>query len=257
MLFKSSNFIWPFTLNYPFNQTDCMNCQEWTKSYEALWQFPLHEWTYPNGKNLCLNLINLLNVLATTSCRTLSDSSCLPTDQSPSADIFFNFLMHNFERHSSLSIGYRSPFIIQLDLSWLSQNKNQRLQALIRFIQFISNSPNHRYVYFISIEKALEWLKYPRSLPDLRDFWAFSCHDKIYSYDFDCSDTKLNGKNEEEELSNIENIKSNNKTNTSDSQPIDRQAEKLFSSSIAFHALWISVLLILSVLFYDKYFAKK
>jgi hypothetical protein len=133
--------------------------------------------------------------------------------------------MYSFERHSSLSIGYRSPFTIQRHLSRLSQNKSQRLQALIRFIQFISNSTNHRYVYFISIEKALEWLKYPRSLPDLRGIWAFSCHDKIYSYDVDCSNTKLNEKNEEEEeLSDTENIKFNSKTSISDSHLLDRLA---------------------------------
>jgi hypothetical protein len=50
MLFKSSNFLWPFTLNYSFNQTDCINCDEDSnQTIEALWQFPLHEWTYPNG----------------------------------------------------------------------------------------------------------------------------------------------------------------------------------------------------------------
>ena len=55
MLFKSSNLIWPFTLNYPFNKTDCINCDESDKTIEALWQFPLHEWTYPNGNFiLCL-----------------------------------------------------------------------------------------------------------------------------------------------------------------------------------------------------------
>ncbi len=49
---------------------------------------------------------------------------------------------------------------IQLHLSRLSQNKNQRLQALICLIQSI----------LISFEKALEWLKYSRSLHDLRGF---------------------------------------------------------------------------------------
>jgi hypothetical protein len=49
MLFKSSNLIWPFTLNYSFNKTDCINCDESDKTIETLWQFPLHEWTYPNG----------------------------------------------------------------------------------------------------------------------------------------------------------------------------------------------------------------
>ncbi len=56
MIFNSSNFIWPFTLDYPLNQTDCLNCQEWTQSYPALWQFPLHEWTYPNSKNFLVLL---------------------------------------------------------------------------------------------------------------------------------------------------------------------------------------------------------
>jgi hypothetical protein len=164
--------------------------------------------------------------------------------------------MHNFERHASLSIGYRSPFIIQLDLSWLSQLKKTRLQALIRFIEYILNSPNHRHVYFVSIEKALEWFKYPRSLNDLQDFWAFSCNDKFYEYATACSNIESN-ENEQGEISNTENLKSNNKTKRTDSEIVDRQAEKLFASSIAFHACWISLLLILSVLFYDKYFTNK
>jgi hypothetical protein len=50
MLFNSSNFLWPFTLNYSFNETDCINCDDLNQTIEALWQFPLHEWTYPNGK---------------------------------------------------------------------------------------------------------------------------------------------------------------------------------------------------------------
>jgi len=49
MLFNSSNLLWPFTLNYLFNQTDCINCDNSNQTFEALWQFPLHEWTYPNG----------------------------------------------------------------------------------------------------------------------------------------------------------------------------------------------------------------
>ncbi|CAF2540399.1 unnamed protein product [Rotaria sp. Silwood2] len=244
MLFKSSSLMWPFTLDYPFDQTDCINCQQWTNPFEGLWQFPLHEWTYPN---------------ATKSCRTFFDSSCLPINQSHTDDLLFDFLMHNFERHSSLSIGYRSPFIIQLDLSWLSKHNNLHVQALIRFIKYILNSSNYRYVYFVSIEKALEWFKYPRSLDELRDFWAFSCDDKIYEYDTVCYDKELN-KNEQDNLlnqGNIKALKSNDKTNETHSKTIDHPAERLFPSDIVFHALWISFLLILSVFFYDKYFANK
>ena len=50
MLFKSSNLIWPFTLNYyTFNKTDCINCNDSNKIIQALWQFPMHEWIYLDG----------------------------------------------------------------------------------------------------------------------------------------------------------------------------------------------------------------
>ncbi|CAF3535443.1 unnamed protein product [Adineta steineri] len=244
MLFKASKLMWPFTLNYPVNFTNCVNCDTWAKPYEALWQFPLHEWNYPKSN---------------TSCRSLSDSSCLPADKPHTADLLYNFLMHNFRRHSSLSIGRRAPFNIQIDLTWLSQNKQTRLQALIRFIEYITKSPDHRYVYFVSIEKALEWFKYPRVLHEMRDFWPFSCNDKIYGYNSVCSGTNSNDDEQEgeEEISRIESLKSNNKTNQTETENIDRQAEKLFPSSIAIHATWIFVVLIIGVYIYDKYFTKK
>jgi len=56
MLFNSSNLLWPFTLNYSFNETDCINCDDLNQTIEALWQFPLHEWTYPNGNFFVFNI---------------------------------------------------------------------------------------------------------------------------------------------------------------------------------------------------------
>lgn len=50
LLFKGSNLIWPFTMNYPWNNTDCVNCDDETKTIESLWQFPLHEFVHPNSK---------------------------------------------------------------------------------------------------------------------------------------------------------------------------------------------------------------
>ena len=127
------------------------------------------------------------SLLATKSCRTLSDVSCLPEDRPQSPDLFYELLLHNFERHSSLSIGRRSPFVIELDFSWLEAKKSARLDALLRFISQILNSPQHRHVYFVSIERALEWLKSPCSLDELRNFWAFRCSDVPHQYSVDCS----------------------------------------------------------------------
>jgi hypothetical protein len=191
--------------------------------------------------------------LATSSCRTFSDSSCLPDDKLPSADLYFDLLKYNFDRHASLTLGHRSPFLIELDLFWLSEHQTKRLEGLIRFIEYILNSTDHRYVYFISIEQALEWLKYPRALNELEDFWAFSCSETIYEYDIDCSDNELSFSKKEE----AQRLTKANKTNSTDSDSSSRQAEELFRSGIVLHSVWIFILLILTVLFYDKYFANK
>ena len=192
----------------------------------------------------------------TLTCLTLYDPSCLPPNQEDTYEYYLSMLKYNFERHISTTFGRRSPFIIQLDLSWLSHRKNQALQSLIDFIREILTEPKYRYVYFVSIEKALEWLKYPRSLEDIRDFWAFKCHDQIYNYDTDCSTVEMNA-NARAQVSKIAALISDNESNSSDTELIDRQAEKLFSSNIALHALWIFLLLILFVIFYDKYFTNK
>jgi hypothetical protein len=129
---------------------------------------------------------------------------------------------------------------------------------LIRFIEFILNSEDHRYVYFVTIEQALEWLKYPRTLSQLEDFWAFNCRETIYEYDIDCSDAEFSGNKKllliKEEA---KRLTSKNETNSTDSEPLDRQSEELFRSGIVIHSVWIFILLILSVLFYDNYFANK
>lgn len=158
--------------------------------------------------------------------------------------------MYNFKRHTSQSLGNRSPFNIQLDLAILSQQNNTHLQALIRFTEYILKSSDYRYVYFVSIEKALEWFKYPRSISELRNFWAFSCDKKIYDYDLDCPNLELNSS----EQVTARSSKDNNTISTDRSTTIDYPLEKLFPNDLVFHALWISFLLILSVLFYDKYF---
>ena len=261
MVFKSSRLAWPFTLNYPFRHRHCTNCQPWTQPFDALWQFPLHEWSYPNSRILfddCRHGSPMFSsfILATTSCRTLANASCLPTDQTHSTDMIYQLLMHNFERHSSESFGSRSPWIIELDFAWLSQPRNPRLAALLRFIRFILHSPQHRHVYFVSIEKALEWMKFPRALTDLRHFWAFTCSDTSHRYSTDCS-AKADDEETHAGVQNGQSLLANNQTNGSDVPPVDRQSEKLFRSGIVLHALWISVVLIASVLFYDKYFGKK
>ena len=190
--------------------------------------------------------------LATKSCRTLSDASCLPDDKPQTADLLFDLIKYNFERHASLTLGHRSPFVIELDLFWLAEEKTTRLEALIHFIEYILNSPEQRHVYFVSIEQALEWMQYPRAHKELQDFWAFGCSDTVYEYDIDCSDNESDGKKKGDAQSLL-----SNGTNQSDSEPQERRAEDLFRSGIVFHSVWLFVVLSIAVFVYDRYFASK
>ena len=179
MLVDASKLMWPFTLNNPSSN----------QSFGALWQFPLHELAHPNSKTSCSPTILDFSgtILATRSCPTLADTSCLPADQPATADQFYNLLIYNYKRHISSSIGRRSPWVIELDFAWLSRPRDPRLEALLRFIRLIVDNPKYRHVYFVSIEKALEWMKYPRPLSELREFWAFRCSDTAQIYSIDCS----------------------------------------------------------------------
>jgi hypothetical protein len=58
MLVKASNLLWPYTMNYPWDQLDCVNCDETIATMPSLWQFPLHEWIYPNGRLSSCSLTN-------------------------------------------------------------------------------------------------------------------------------------------------------------------------------------------------------
>nr|ACI90347.1 chitin deacetylase 1-like protein [Philodina roseola] len=240
MLFDSSTLTWPFTLNYGFSRKNCLNCVSSNQTFNGLWQFPLHALAHSNSE-------------------TNSNTSCLPTDQPANVDQFYNLLIYNYKRHSSSSIGRRSPWIIELDFAWLSRPRDPRLEALLRFIKLIVNNPKYRHVYFVSIEKALEWMKYPRSLNDLREFWAFRCSDTPQFYSTDCSYQPLHD-DSSSITSRIEALKDDgNSSNTTNPQLqiLERQAEKLFRSGITLHVLWIFILLLFCVLFYDKYFATK
>ena len=135
----------------------------------------------------------------------------------------------------------------------MSEKNDTRLEALIRFIDYILNSDEYGYAYFVSIEQALEWLKYPRRLSELQDFWAFGCRDTLYEYDIDCSrhGSKIDSNEEAQRLL------AENTSNSTDAPPMDRRAEELFRSGIVVHSIWVFLLLIITVLFYDKYFASK
>ena len=50
MLFKSSALIWPFTLNHAIDQSHCLNCPQLTRQFDALWEFPMHQWMSSNSK---------------------------------------------------------------------------------------------------------------------------------------------------------------------------------------------------------------
>lgn len=195
----------------------------------------------------------LSTYLASRICRSLNDRACADPDGTESIEYYFELLMYNFQRHISLSIGQRCPWTIELDMGLLSQPKSIPLQAVIRFIRAIVHDRNYRHVYFVSLEKALEWMKNPRTINDVRKFWPFLCSDPIRFYTSDCSNNEIIDTSGKVQVEKSIIDDENNQTNKSEKFFLDLAGEKLFPSTIAFHVLWIFIVLFLTVLFYDKY----
>ncbi|CAF1061212.1 unnamed protein product [Didymodactylos carnosus] len=225
--------LWPFTLDYQVGNIDliCDNCGSGNTTFQGLWEFPLHHWHHPNSK---------IFYKTTVKCRTLADdhSQCFPNGES--VDLLYELIMYNFNLHYNVN---RAPFVIELDLYWL-HNNDQRQEAIVRFIENLLTKKNDD-IYFVSISQALEWMKYPRLINETKTFWAFQCGDTKYDYDIECTDNDDNNMN-----GDLKNAKDKEET------IVDYQNEQLFRSGMLFHCTWIFLLLILAIIFYDKYLAK-
>nr|AUM57318.1 chitin deacetylase protein 2 [Tetranychus cinnabarinus] len=87
-----------------------------------------------------------------------------------SAEQFYNFLNHNFDRHYKTN---RAPLGLFFHASWLKSNPD----FFEVFIQWIDEMLNKKDVYFVTMSQVLQWMQSPTSLDSITDFeaWKEKC----------------------------------------------------------------------------------
>lgn len=178
---------WPHTLDFEPGYT-CTSCPKPNNnepysnvSIESFWSVPNH-FLNIESINTCPLLINndffaFRNI----------DSLCIEPKKL-TTDILTNQLIENFNRQYKTN---KAPFIINIELEWFDKYGDLITDSLVQFISnitLIKNSWNERDIYFVSMEKLIEWIQYPTNLKTISTRWLWDCDYVEYDYDRDCNE---------------------------------------------------------------------
>ncbi|XP_063829548.1 chitin deacetylase 1 [Ostrinia nubilalis] len=150
---------WPYTLDYKMPHR-CAGDNQYcpTRSYAGLWEMVINP------------LVN-----GTETCATLD--RC-PTK--PARDDVYNILMNNFKRHYLTN---RAPFGIHLESTWL-KSSDEYLMEFKKFIDEVLKLPD---VYFVTNRQAIEWMKRPTPVLQLKNFYPWLCGSRrLLDYETAC-----------------------------------------------------------------------
>jgi len=238
--------MWPHTTEFPANYT-CPNCDDKLKTCHAyeihncttksIWVVPMH-YLDAEDKYPCPSLIStesFTNRFSTHKCRAAKDLT---------QPILEQILLNNFKRHYDTN---KAPFVVNIETSWLQRYGDILTGALVNFISNMTNENNYgaKYddVYFVTVEKALEWIQYPTKLDVVASKWLWNCDGVSFDYNQDCSLNDQLVKNKE-----LEEIKKANKT----SALLDLQAEDLFRNGVLTTCVVFFTLSIIFIMIYDR-----
>lgn len=239
--------MWPHTTDFPANYT-CPNCDDKLKTcheYEthncttkSIWVVPMH-YLDAEDKYPCPSLIStesFTNRFSTHKCRAAKDLT---------QPILEKILMNNFKRHYDTN---KAPFVLNIETSWFQRYGDILTGALVNFIANMTNQNSYgaQYddVYFVTVEKGLEWIQYPTKLDVVASKWLWNCDGVSFDYNQDCSFNDQLIKNKE-----LEEIKkAANKT----SALMDIQAEDLFRNGVLSACIVFFTLSIVFIMIYDR-----
>ncbi|XP_014677494.1 PREDICTED: uncharacterized protein LOC106817350 [Priapulus caudatus] len=141
--------MWPHTLDFRTPLTDeCIVLGCPTLTFPGLWEFPLIDWTHPNG----------------TICGNVPDA-CPHYDTEKET---YEWLRVNYDRHAR---GNRAPFTLNLRAAWFEADLidygGTGARAMSRFLDELEADDS---VYFVSVSQALAWMRNPTPLSTIRSF---------------------------------------------------------------------------------------
>lgn len=167
-----------------------------------------------------------------------------------SKQILADQLLENFDRHYKTN---KAPFVVNIELAWFDRFGDMLTEALIEFIEKLTNekdkhpvtttSTNKHDIYFVSISKIIEWIEYPTPLNVIANRWLWDCDGSNYDYDEECESLKRLKENSME----LEEIRRRNRTG-----PLDLKNEDLFRSGVLTGVIVIFVVSMVFVIVYDK-----
>ncbi|XP_014671026.1 PREDICTED: uncharacterized protein LOC106811818 [Priapulus caudatus] len=138
--------IWPYTLDY-LSEAGCLVKPCPTSSFRGVWEVPLVAWLDTND-TFCSNV----------------DSCYFPNDKEEALTL----LRSNFRRHYDSN---RAPFVMSLRPRWFYE-AYYNLEALQEFMDELQALDD---VYFVTATQALNWIRRPTRLADVKSFDGWSC----------------------------------------------------------------------------------
>jgi hypothetical protein len=240
---------WPHTLDYEaaFNCSSCPIADKTkNQSYsdvaiKSFWVVPSH-FLNIDDPNVCPRLFkNKLPGLMKQyeSCRS---------DVATTSDIIFKDLKNNFDMYYKAN---KAPFIINIELDWFNDETKAGVlkESLLNFMDYtnsIKNNWNQRDIFFVSIEKIIEWMRFPNNLKKVSNQWLWDCDDVSYDYDRHCNASYIDGIRESfEEL--VEQRKRNNTLGYA------WRSETLFRNGVLGGVTITFIIAFLITFFYDKF----
>ena len=142
-----SPVMWPFTLDYSYTLVCNIDpCPK--KSYPGLWIIPV---------------VNVMDYREHLPCAYIDFCKNVPRNQ----DEAFQMLWKNFLRNYRTN---RAPLYVNLHSVWLQTKHN--FDAMNDFILRL-NSMNDTYI--VTVSQAIDWIKNPTPLSELKNFKPWSC----------------------------------------------------------------------------------
>ncbi|GAB6027928.1 Cytidine deaminase 5 [Chamberlinius hualienensis] len=138
---------WPYTLDYAVpHRCAIPPCPK--QSYPGFWEIPMVALTDLNGGKC-----------------SMADSCSFATTE----DGIYDMLMKNFERHYRSN---RAPFGLYYHASWFLIPHRQE-----GFVKFLDEILKKDDVYLVTALQALEWIKNPTPISDIKRFGPWGCND--------------------------------------------------------------------------------
>lgn len=147
--------MWPYSNDYKSTQ-DCriLPCAE--GSYPGFWTIPM------------------IDLMSNEEIECSMADACIPIPVTPEET--FGMLQKNFLEQYT---GNRAPFELSIHAGWVNGTGNEtiaeRRKGYSQFLDYLATMDD---VYIVSISRALEWIKTPVRLADVKDFKPFQAYDR-------------------------------------------------------------------------------